>query len=125
MRDDSLCNSIIEGPCDPYRGGRFWRDDPLEGSFRDGPRPDWGAITLALSRVEVQACWREGGPTGRGRVTLVFGNDGHVQSATIATPPFARTEVAQCLFERFRYVEVPPFRGISLTVSRTFKIIEP
>ncbi len=56
----------------------------------------------------------EPGPTGVAKVTLVFGNDGHVKEGTIA-PPFADTALGKCVLRALNAVIVPPFVGPEVT----------
>lgn len=49
-------------------------------------------------------------PKGEAEVSLVFGNDGHVKSASIA-PPFEGTKVGKCALRAMGAVIVPPFVG--------------
>jgi hypothetical protein len=49
-------------------------------------------------------------PKGEGEVSLIFGNNGHVKSASIG-PPFTDTKVGECALNAFKSAIVPPFVG--------------
>lgn len=55
-------------------------------------------------------------PHGKGTVTLVFGNDGHVKKAAIGGP-FADTEIGKCAINAMKAVIVPPFKGAEETMD--------
>jgi hypothetical protein len=56
----------------------------------------------------------EAGPSGVAKTTLVFGNDGHVKTATVA-PPFTDTAIGKCVLRAMQAVIVPPFVGAEVT----------
>jgi hypothetical protein len=58
----------------------------------------------------------EEGPVGTAHVTLVFGNDGRVKDASIASP-FADTLVGNCVLNAMKAVIVPRFTGAEETVE--------
>ncbi len=49
-------------------------------------------------------------PKGKAEVSLIFGNHGHVKSASIG-PPFTDTKVGTCALRAFASAIVPPFVG--------------
>jgi hypothetical protein len=49
-------------------------------------------------------------PKGEGEVSLVFGNNGRVKSASIG-PPFTDTKVGDCVLNAYKSAIVPPFVG--------------
>jgi hypothetical protein len=49
-------------------------------------------------------------PKGEGEVSLIFGNNGRVKSASIG-PPFTDTKVGDCALNAFKSAIVPPFVG--------------
>jgi hypothetical protein len=49
-------------------------------------------------------------PKGEGEVSLIFGNNGRVKSATIGAP-FADTKVGECVLNAYKSAIVPPFVG--------------
>lgn len=55
-------------------------------------------------------------PKGRARVTLLFGNDGHVKNATVA-PPYADTVVGTCVLRAMGAVIVKNYVGPEKTVE--------
>jgi hypothetical protein len=55
-------------------------------------------------------------PQGKGTVTLLFGNDGHVKKASIG-PPFDGTEMGKCAINAMKAVIVPPFKGDTVSMD--------
>jgi hypothetical protein len=58
----------------------------------------------------------EAAPKGTGKVTLTFGNDGHVKSSSIE-PPYAETAVGKCVLRAMDAVIVPSFEGPEETLN--------
>ncbi len=58
----------------------------------------------------------EPAPKGTGKVTLTFGNDGHVKSSSI-DPPYADTAVGKCALRAMGAVIVPSYEGAEETVT--------
>jgi serine/threonine protein kinase len=77
------------------------------------------ALATATSRAT--ACKSTDGPSGAGRVTVVFSPDGPVSSVSVA-PPFGGTGVGTCVSTAFRNARVPPFTGSPVTLSQSFRI---
>jgi hypothetical protein len=86
-----------------------------------GPAFDRGAAIAALGAVNVQTSKKVGGPTGAGRVTVTFINNGTVSDAFVG-PPYAGTSVGACVMSKYRAITVPPFGGYPVTVSKSFTI---
>jgi hypothetical protein len=55
-------------------------------------------------------------PRGTGKVTLVFDNEGHVKSGTIAAP-FEGTPIGKCVMNAYNAVIVPPYVGPEATID--------
>jgi len=68
-----------------------------------------------------QVCRRIPGPTGPGKVKLVFQPGGTVKTATI-DPPYDGTPTGECVLKLFVQVTVPPFEGEPVAVAKTFRI---
>jgi len=85
---------------------------------------DRAAAMSVLSNVAlaVRNCKKPDGPTGMGRVTITYANNGIASTATIEGPPFAGTAVGGCVAARFRAANVPPFGGSPVTVHKSFNI---
>ncbi|MGD0675665.1 MAG: zinc-ribbon domain-containing protein [Polyangiaceae bacterium] len=77
---------------------------------------------LAAVAGAVQSCKKPSGPTGTGRVIVVFGPSGAVQSASIEGEPFAGTATGGCVAAHFRAVRVPAFGGSPFSVKKSFSI---
>jgi serine/threonine protein kinase len=77
------------------------------------------ALASATSRAT--ACKSADGPSGAGRVTVIFSPDGPVSSVSVA-PPFGGTGVGTCVSTAFRNARVPPFTGSPVTLSQSFRI---
>jgi predicted Zn finger-like uncharacterized protein len=77
---------------------------------------------LGAAAAAAGGCKKPGGPTGTGRVVVLFGPSGAAQSATITGPPFEGTPTGACVGARFRAVRVPPFSGSPFSVSKSFTI---
>jgi hypothetical protein len=58
----------------------------------------------------------EAAPKGTGKITLTFGNDGHVKSSSI-DPPYADTAVGKCVLRAMAAIIVPSFEGPEQTIS--------
>jgi hypothetical protein len=58
----------------------------------------------------------EPAPKGSGKVSLTFGNDGHVKSSSI-DPPYADTAVGKCVLRAMDAVIVPSFEGAEETIT--------
>ena len=69
-----------------------------------------------------QGCKKGDGPTGSGRVVVMFAPSGAAQSATVTGPPFEGTPTGACVSARFRGVRVPAFSGSPFSVSKSFSI---
>jgi predicted Zn finger-like uncharacterized protein len=77
---------------------------------------------LGAAAAAAAGCKRANGPTGTGRVVVLFGPSGGTQSATVSGPPFEGTPTGACVAARFRAVRVPAFSGSPFSVSKSFTI---
>jgi predicted Zn finger-like uncharacterized protein len=77
---------------------------------------------LAAAAAAAQGCKKGDGPTGTGRVVVMFAPSGAAQSATVSGPPFEGTPTGACVAARFRGVHVPAFSGSPFSVSKSFSI---
>ena len=68
-----------------------------------------------------QVCRRIPGPTGPGKVKLIFQPSGTVRQASV-DPPYTDTPAGECVLKLFLQVTVPPFEGEPVAVSKTFRI---
>jgi len=78
--------------------------------------------SLSAAATAAQSCKRPDGPTGGGRITVTFANNGTATTAAVEGPPFAGTPVGGCIAARFRGTRVPPFAGSPMTVHKSFNI---
>ncbi len=77
---------------------------------------------LGAAAAAAAGCKKANGPTGTGRVVVLFGPSGGTQSATVSGPPFEGTPTGACVAARFRAVRVPAFSGSPFSVSKSFSI---
>jgi hypothetical protein len=77
---------------------------------------------LGATAEAVQSCKKPGGPTGSGRVVVLFAPSGAAQSVSVSGPPFEGTPTGACVAGRFRAVRVPAFSGSPFSVSKSFNI---
>jgi hypothetical protein len=77
---------------------------------------------LAAVAGAVQTCKRPNGPTGTGRIVVVFAPSGSTQSASVSGDPFEGTPTGNCVAAHFRAVRVPAFAGSPFSVSKSFTI---
>jgi predicted Zn finger-like uncharacterized protein len=77
---------------------------------------------LGAAAAAAAGCKKAGGPTGTGRVVVLFAPSGGTQSATVSGPPFEATPTGACVAARFRAVRVPSFSGSPFSVSKSFTI---
>jgi hypothetical protein len=77
---------------------------------------------LGAAADSAASCKKPNGPTGSGRVVVVFAPSGAAQSVSVSGPPFEGTPTGACVAARFRAVRVPPFGGSPFSVSKSFTI---
>jgi serine/threonine protein kinase len=91
----------------------------VQGPFNRGV----ALAQLSASANRAAGCRRPGGPSGSGRATVTFANDGSPKSVAISAP-FAGTPVGACVSAAFRSIHVPPFTGSPVTLPWSFRIAE-
>jgi eukaryotic-like serine/threonine-protein kinase len=94
-------------------------DKATQGPFNRGV----ALAQLSASANRAGACRRPGGPSGSGRATVTFTNDGSPKSVAVSAP-FAGTPVGTCVSAAFRSIQVPPFTGSPVTLPWSFRIAE-
>jgi hypothetical protein len=77
---------------------------------------------LGAASAAAAGCKKPNGPTGTGRVVVLFAPSGGTQSASVSGPPFEGTPTGACVAARFRGVRVPAFSGSPFSVSKSFTI---
>jgi hypothetical protein len=77
---------------------------------------------LGAAAAAAAGCKKPSGPTGTGKVIVVFAPSGAAQSASVTGPPFEGTPTGACVAARFRGVRVPAFSGSAFSVSKSFSI---
>lgn len=77
---------------------------------------------LGAAAAAAAGCKKANGPTGTGRVVVLFAPSGGTQSAAVSGPPFEGTPTGACVAARFRSVRVPAFSGSPFSVSKSFSI---
>jgi protein involved in temperature-dependent protein secretion len=85
---------------------------------------DRGAATKVLGQASNAAkqCKQPGGPTGSGRVKVVFQQSGSVSTAEVG-PPFTGTPTGDCIARAFLNIRIPPFTDSApVSVSKTVSI---
>jgi hypothetical protein len=90
-----------------------------------GDETDRRAIDKALEDAARDAakCGIPDGPTGTGRVRLIFDAlQGKVDSASIEGAPFAGSAVESCVLAPFRRVHVSAFKAPRVTLTKSFTI---
>jgi predicted Zn finger-like uncharacterized protein len=88
------------------------------------PKFNVEAARAELSKIAATlgTCKKAGGPTGPGKITLTFLNDGTVEAAHFDGKPFAKTPVGECVLARFSAAKVPAFSGGVQPAAKTFAI---
>jgi len=88
-----------------------------------GPSFDTPSAGVVLERAAGRAvsCQEPAGPSGRGRVKVLYQPNGHASSALVSEP-FHDTSVGRCLVGLFMATQVPPFGGDPVIVSKTFTV---
>ena len=75
------------------------------------------ALTVAANSAG--ACNRPGGPVGMSRASVTFSQSGKVSSVAVSGP-VAGSPIESCVMAAFRRASVPPFKGSSVTVQKSF-----
>lgn len=97
--------------------------EPAEAPVIVGPDFDEKAATEILSAASQNAsrCKEPNGPTGKGRVQVLFAQTGNPTSVAVSLP-FHETTTGQCLVNLFMGTRVPAFGGQSVRVHKTFEV---
>jgi hypothetical protein len=95
-----------------------------EAPAASGKEFDRNAAMSALGAAAgaARGCKKPDGPTGSGKVKVIFAPSGNVTSATVEGGPFAGTPTGGCVASAFRGAHVPSFDGSSVAVSKSFSI---
>jgi hypothetical protein len=126
--------------CTPVRHGSTWCERSQDGAdqcaiqcdagfvYRDGicaPQPTFSraAAVETLNRAidAAQECRVAGGPIGASHARITFAPTGEVTDVELE-PPYAGTDVGDCLEKKFRRAAVPDFEGDAVTVGKTFTL---
>jgi protein kinase-like protein len=80
------------------------------------------ATALASAAGLASSCRPPGGPTGDGKLRVIYSNDGDVQSVEILTGKFRETLTGSCIRMVFRRAKIAPFQGEPPTFIKSFTI---
>lgn len=80
------------------------------------------SATLNEHAGKAKTCRTADGPTGVAKVKVTFASSGRVTQASVSAPPFAGTEVGNCIAETFRTANVPSFTGLPVSVTKSVTI---
>jgi hypothetical protein len=102
----------------PAVGDRSFSSRPNGHGF------DRDAAVAVLSAVgsSLGACRAVDGPSGVGRVAVLFEPSGAAVRAQVQYPPFRGTPRASCVASKFLGVRIPPFDGDPIVVCKPFSI---
>jgi serine/threonine protein kinase len=117
--------SLPESPPEnPYRAAKAAAAPADAPEAVHGPFNRGAALSqLNASASRAAGCRKPSGPSGSGRATITFGNDGAARGVVISAP-FAGTPVGSCVAAAFRGIHVPPFTGSPVTLPWSFRIAE-
>jgi hypothetical protein len=99
--------------------------DPPPPSQYFGSPPDRAAITRALDEAAsgAGACGLPGGPTGTGRVKIIFDPlQGKPELVSIDGAPFAGSISEPCILAQFLGVRVGAFKSARATIIQSFTV---
>jgi hypothetical protein len=82
---------------------------------------DRGAAAAALSAVWIRTC-RVDGVRGDGHLRVRFAPDGVIVDAAVDSPPYAGTDLAACVEERFMSARIPSYSGAPIPVGKSFSL---
>lgn len=85
---------------------------------------DAAAQTLGDIASKLASCRRPDGPTGVGKVRVVFEPTGIVSAVELVDGPFQGTATGGCILQRFRSARVPPFAGSAVPANKTILVPE-
>ena len=81
------------------------------------------SATLSEHAGKAKTCRTADGPTGVAKVKVTFApSTGRVTQASVSDPPFAGTDVGDCIASTFRTANVPPFTGLPVSVTKSVTI---
>jgi hypothetical protein len=99
-------------------------DTASAGQTDEDKRRGWdekqGGIEMHRAANSAETCTgavTEKVQKGRASVTVTFGNDGHVKTATIAEPYGEETAIGKCVLRAMNAVIVPPYQGEEKTLN--------
>jgi hypothetical protein len=99
-------------------------DDASSGQTDEDKRRGWDAkqadIEMHRAANSAESCPEsvtEKAPKGMANITVVFANDGHVKSVTIADPYGEDTAVGKCVLRAMKAVIVPSYQGGEQTLN--------
>ncbi len=111
-------------PDNPYRAAKAAAAPAAAPDAAQGPFNRGAALSqLNASASRAAGCRKPSGPSGSGRATITFGNDGSARGVVVSAP-FAGTPVGSCVAAAFRGIHVPPFTGSPVTLPWSFRIAE-
>jgi hypothetical protein len=123
------CPSFPEDP--PLRLPREIQPIPNYQLFPQEPDPrprsppfDRAVVlsTLATIASALQSCKTAGGPTGEGRVRVLFDPSGAAIQARVDGVPFEATATGACIAAKFSAARIPRFEGCPIRVQKSFVI---
>jgi hypothetical protein len=79
------------------------------------------ALVLAEASSQLDHCAEPGGPTGPGRVNVLFGASGAAKTAQVSAP-FTHTSVGSCIVAAYAKTRVAAFSGPDVIVQTTFTL---
>jgi hypothetical protein len=98
--------------------------DSSAGQTDEDKRRGWDAkqsdIEMHRAANSAESCPEsvtEKAPKGMANITVTFGNDGRVKSATINEPYGEDTAVGKCVLRAMKAVIVPPYQGGEQTLN--------
>ena len=99
-------------------------DTDSAGQTEDEKRQGWdakqGELEMYRAAHSAESCPEsitEKAPKGMAQVTVTFGNDGHVKSASVAEPYGEDTTIGKCVLRAIKAVIVPAYQGAEQTLS--------
>jgi hypothetical protein len=99
-------------------------DTTSAGETDEDKRRGWddkqGGIEMHRAANSAETCTdsvTEKVQKGKANVTVTFGNDGHVKSATIAEPYGEETAVGKCVLRAMKGIIVPAYQGEEKTLN--------
>jgi hypothetical protein len=77
---------------------------------------------LAAGAAQAAGCRQPDDPEGSARVLVTFAPSGRVQSAQVVGSPFQGTRTGACIARAFKGLNVPPFDGDPVVVTKDVRI---